>query len=332
MGGEQPPAPFLLLQGGTMGARNSWMMGMVPGRRLAGMSLSRAGGAVKLAAMVACLSLGTAAAANAQRISGRLLDVRTDATIPGGLLTLVDADERVVATALSDDEGRWSLQAPRAGVYRVVAEGVGYQAWRSDPVEIRADDELTSIFHLEPAPIALDPIEVRVRAMRRYLEYSGFFERQRSNFGHFVGPEDIERRQATRITDLLTAIPGVQRVAFEGGAAGPGQIQLRGSSLSQGGHCRPRVFVDGLMYARGDSRPVRFREGEETDDFLENEIRREHAISIDDIGHPSTIAGIEVYRSATQVPVQFGGTSVETLCGVIVIWTRSGRQRPGGGA
>jgi hypothetical protein len=53
-------------------------------------------------------------------------------------------------------------------------------------------------------------------------------------------------------------------------------------------------------------------------------------LSLDDIGHPSTIAAIEVYRSATQVPVQFGGASVETLCGVIVVWTRTGRLRTGG--
>ncbi len=39
------------------------------------------------------------------------------------------------------------------------------------------------------------------------------------------------------------------------------------------------------------------------------------------------ILAIEVYRSATEVPVQFGGTSVETLCGVIVIWTRTGSAR-----
>ena len=57
--------------------------------------------------------------------------------------------------------------------------------------------------------------------------------------------------------------------------------------------------------------------------------RMDQAISLDDLGHPSIIAGIEVYRSASQVPVQFGGTSVDTLCGVIVIWTHTGRMRAG---
>jgi hypothetical protein len=53
---------------------------------------------------------------------------------------------------------------------------------------------------------------------------------------------------------------------------------------------------------------------------------RYSGLTIDDIAHPSTIAAIEVYRSGVQVPVQFGGNSVETQCGVIVVWTRVGRM------
>jgi hypothetical protein len=218
---------------------------------------------------------------------------------------------------------------PQAGVYYIVAERLGYARRVSEPVAVGAASELSAVFHLEPVAVLLDPIEVRAAAVRRYLEYTGFFERQRGNFGHFVTPADIERRQASRLTDLMTAIPGVQRVAASGGSAGPAQILLRGSSLSQGGMCRPRVFVDGLMYSRGDSRPVRIREGDATEraeDILE---RMDQALSIDDIGHPSTIAAIEIYRSASQVPVMFGGSSVETLCGVIVIWTHTGRARTG---
>ncbi len=144
-------------------------------------------------------------------------------------------------------------------------------------------------------------------------------------------PEDIEKRQASKVTDLLLGIPGVQRVYVTGGSVGTTQVQLRGSSISQGGMCRPRVFVDGLIYSRGDSRLIRSREGDETDDVVEDlHERMDQGLSIDDIGHPSTIAAVEIYRSASQVPVQFGGSSVETLCGVIVIWTRTGRMRGGG--
>jgi hypothetical protein len=276
-------------------------------------------------------AFASAQPACAQHIRGRLVDVHTGMPIPVGILRLLRADSAAIATVVSDAEGNWRLEVPRAGVYRVAAERIGYESWVSAPVEVAEDAELNSVFHLRALAVALDPIEVRARALREYLDYSGFFERQHANFGHFVGPEDIDKRQASKITDLLLGIPGVQRVYVSGGSVGPTQVQLRGSSVSQGGVCRPRVYLDGLMYARGDSRPIRPGEGDETDDVVEDlHERMDQGLSIDDIGHPSIIAGVEVYRSASQVPVQFGGGSVETLCGVIVIWTRTGRMRTGG--
>lgn len=291
------------------------------GSRLSGAAAPR------VCLLAALLWLAAADAASAQHVRGRLLDLRTNDPIPSGFLSLLAADSSIVATTVSDADGHWRLDVPRPGVYYVAAERIGYRPWVSDPVQIGTDDELNTEFHLQPAAVRLDAIAVRARAIRQYLEYNGFFERQRSNFGHFVTPEAIEKRQAARVTDLLTAIPGVQRVMIAGGSVGPAQIKLRGSSLSQGGLCRPRVFVDGLMYSAGDSSPIRDRDGdatEQADDILR---RMDQALSLDDLGHPSTIAAIEVYRSASQVPVQFGGTSVDTLCGVIVIWTHTGRVR-----
>jgi hypothetical protein len=209
-------------------------------------------------------------------------------------------------------------------VYQIAAVRIAYEPWVSGPFEIVAGDDLQSVFHLRPLAIVLDPIEVRAAALRQHLASAGFYDRQRGNFGHFIGPDDIDKRAASRVTDLLTAIPGVNLASTTEGGVGPRHVQLRGSNLSQGGLCRPRVFVDGLMYSRGDSRPVRLREGEESEQFVDRLQRMDQGLSLDDIGHPSVIAAVEVYRSASQVPVQFGGASTETLCGVIVIWTRTG--------
>lgn len=283
--------------------------------------------ALRACLLAALVTVAATANASAQHVRGQLIDVETGDPIPMGFLSLLAGDSSVITTTTSDASGFWRLDVPRPGTYHIAAERLGYSYLVSDPVVVGAADELESIFHLRPSPVVLDPIEVRAAAVRRYLEYTGFFERQRGNFGHFVTPEAIERRQASRVTDLITAVPGVTRVYAAGGSVGPAQIQMRGSSLSQGGMCRPRVFVDGMMYTRGDSRPVQLREGDATeaqDDIFE---RMDQALSLDDIGHPSTIAAIEVYRSASQVPVQFGGTSVETLCGVIVVWTHTGRLR-----
>jgi hypothetical protein len=224
---------------------------------------------------------------------------------------------------MSNVEGDWRLDAPRPGVYYVAARRLGYRPWVSAAANLRVEAEWNPVFRLQAVPVTLDPATARAVATRQHLELNGFFERQKGNFGHFITPEAIDRRDASRVTDLLTPIPGVQLVVS--GNVGPAQIALRGSSLTDNALCRPRVFVDGLMYTRGDSRPVRVRASDATERAVDLERRMDEALSLDDIGHPSTIAAIEVYRSATQVPVQFGGTSVETLCGVIVIWTRTGR-------
>lgn len=261
--------------------------------------------------------------AGAQRLHGRLLDLISNAPLEAGVLTLRLAGGGPVGTVFTEKDGGWSFQVPRPGVYFLEAQRMGYETWIAGPLELAAEDDLMFVYHLRPKPIEMDPIEVSVAASRRHLEVAGFYQRQRSDFGTFLGPEEIARRRAPRITDLLLGLPGVRLVSMTTGSVGRRFIQLRGSSLSQGGACRPRIFVDGLLYALGDSKPIPRREGEETEmeEIME---ALDQGLSIDDIGPPSDLAGIEIYRSATQVPVQFGGTSVHTLCGVIVIWTKRG--------
>lgn len=275
------------------------------------------------------VALAGAAPAGAQHVRGRLLDLESNEPLAAGLVTLLAANRTTLITAVSDRDGYWVLEVPAPGAYYIAAKRLGYQPWVTDLVEVKRGDDLQSIFHLRRLAVILDPVEVSAAATRRSLELAGFYDRQRADFGHYITPEDIEKRQATRITDLLASLPGVNLVPTGPGSVGAVSLQLRGSDLSRGGVCRPRVFVDGVLYARGDSRPKRADDGD-VERRVEDEIQElDKSLNIDDIGHPSVVAAIEVYRSATQVPVQFGGTSVETLCGVIVIWTRTGSMRSG---
>ena len=267
----------------------------------------------------------------AQRLHGRLIDLLTDQPIPAGILTLLTEDGDPMATVVTDEEGYWVLHAPTPGHYYVEAKRLGYQPWIDGPVTIKRGEDWNAVYHLQPLAVRLDPIEVSAQATVRYLELNGFYERQRTDFGHFVEPEAIERRQATKVTELLAAIPGV-RLVPTGAGLGRRQVQLRGSHITQGGLCRPRIFVDGLIYNRGESRPTGFddwgnperaADPNENPDLLDAYVEAD----IDDIVHPSSIAGIEVYRSGAQVPVKFGGGSIQTRCGVIVIWTKAGQMR-----
>lgn len=276
------------------------------------------------------LALAGAPPAGAQHLRGRLLDLESNEPLAAGLVTLVTANGASLVTAVTDRDGHWVLEIPAPGAYYIEAKRLGYQPWVTGLIDVKRGDDLRSVFHLRRLPVMLTPVEVSVAATRRYLELAGFYDRQRADFGHYVTPEDIDKRQASRITDLLSGLPGVNLGSMSSGSVGVVSVQLRGSNLSEGGVCRPRVFVDGVLFARGDSRPKRADNAGDVERRVDDQLQElDQSLSLDDIGHPSTIAAIEVYRSASQVPVQFGGTSVETLCGVIVIWTRTGSTRAG---
>ena len=290
---------------------------------------------VQVKVVIATIVLATTSAnvAAAQRLQGRLLDLDSDQPISAGILTLLTENGERMVTTVTDEDGHWVLDAPRPGHYYIEARRIGYQPWIGGPVDLKIGDDWTSVYHLQPLAVMMDPVEISAQATERYLELTGFYDRQRADFGHYITPDDIERRQASRVSELLAPLPGVSLVG-SGSGLSKRYIHMRGSHLSQGGLCRPRVFVDGLIYNRGDSRMVGVDDwGNPVTATSDDAIAtfRETELNIDDIAHPSSIAAIEVYRSGTQVPVHFGGGSVQTQCGVIVVWTKVGRMNRRGG-
>ncbi len=279
--------------------------------------------------MVVLVVVGMSRAAEGQVVSGRLLDVETNEPIAGGVLTLVPEDGRRVVSVVTGEDGSYRLEAPGPGRYFVEARRLGYRAWIDGPIELGPGDDWESEYHLVALPVQLDPVEVTVPATvyEALLERVGFYERQKTDFGHFITRDEIERRAPRRVTDLLSAVPGVRLIPSSGGLS-RSSVGLRGSILSQGGPCHPRVFVDGLLVILGDAR-VR---GTDVYGFPEQETEANAAadpaerseIALDDFVEPNDVEAVEVYRRASEVPVQFGGMSTATQCGVIVIWTRRG--------
>ena len=84
---------------------------------------------------------------------------------------------------------------------------------------------------------------------------------------------------------------------------------------------------DSTAAIRGDARPPgrAGNQGDNQEGRLYGEDPRAPEPELDDVVRPDDIEAIEVYRSASQVPAEFGGNSMFTRCGVIVIWTRRGR-------
>ena len=287
---------------------------------------------MKAATVVAVLLLltGLPGAGSAQVLRGRLLDLDTNEPVAGGVVTLIDTLGNRVQTVVTGDDGTYAFTNVRPGYYLVEARRVGYRMWVDGPILLEAGEVWESEFHLQVIPVQLDPVEVTAPAAvyEAYLQRVGFYERQKSDFGHFITRRDIENRAPERMSDLLHSIPGVEALPSGSGLSRAG-IGFRGSRLSQGGACHPRVYIDGLVVIRGDAR-ARGLNVQGFPDFA-TEVRRTDPsmrgeIALDDFLMPEDVQAVEVYRRASEVPARFGGTSTETQCGVIAIWTRRGWQ------
>lgn len=81
--------------------------------------------AATAAGAAALLSLGLAAGAPAQSVSGRVLAQPDGRPVEGAMIRLVGEGGVTVARTFSDDDGVFRLEAPAAGRYRLRAERIG---------------------------------------------------------------------------------------------------------------------------------------------------------------------------------------------------------------
>lgn len=262
----------------------------------------------------------------AQVIRGRVLEAETNKPVAGARVMAHLAGDTVGLLGISDDDGRFEVRLPVPGAYVVDVARLGYRPQHRGPLDLQTG-QVTSLSVILPVvPVTLDPVTVQAQVNATMLQQVGFYGRMRSDFGHFITRDQVESRRAHRASDLLRAIPGVGIMPDR---LHPGQvrIQMRGSHLSNGGLCSPRVFVDGLVAIRGDARPPG-RSGNQAnneEERLYGDDPRAPEPELDDVVRPEDIEAMEIYRSASQVPAEFGGNSMFTRCGVIVIWTRRGR-------
>lgn len=264
--------------------------------------------------------------APAQAVRGHVLEAESRKPVAGARVTLVRTDDTSGAVAISDEDGGFLVRSRTAGLFQLEVTRLGYRPQREGPFALARDQVVELDVMMPLVPYTMDPVTVTAEVNTRFLQNVGFYERKRADFGHFITRDQIESRRASRPTDLLVAIPGVA-ILPDPRSPGRVRLQMRGTHPAQGGACAPRVYLDGLIVIRGDSRPVGGG-GTAKEDEIERALDgdpRNPEPSLDDVVDPDQIEAIEVYRSASQVPAQFGGTSVYTRCGVVVIWTRHGR-------
>ena len=226
------------------------------------------------------------AAASAQAVQGRLIARETQAPVRGGAVHLMSADSQAVALALTDDAGRFILQAPRPGRYWMLARAPGFAASETDAFAVGAEGARVSF--VIGRPVVLDTVTAVGISWADRRRYGGFRDRMRWNIGgRFITAEQMERWNYRQVSDALRSIPSLEMVYTPQGP----RTRMR-HPVSIRTSCLTIMYLNGM---RVDQDAVQYIDA-------------------------ADVAGIEVYTRG-DAPAEYN-SSMGATCGVVAVWTR----------
>lgn len=207
---------------------------------------------------------------------------------------------------LTDEAGRVHMGAGKKQTLTIEVRRIGYSPFYG---KLDFPDTAVTIRVVLPKLAQqLSSMKVTSRKSASSLELSGFYRRwldaqKGVTSAVFIGPEEIEKRNAGRVSILLTGVSGVTVTRTTNGNS----VVTSGS-----GTCPMAVVVDG--------RQVCPNGGCLQNDATKTGITEETAVLIDQVVDISSVAGVEVYKRGGNMPGDF---HVEGDCGAVAIWTGS---------
>jgi len=191
------------------------------------------------------------------------------------------------AATLSREDGSFGFSDLPSGTQALVVRQLGFE-----PVEVAVElsgkaPRQVTVTMSKPARV-LDPVAVTATASKDGLDQVGFAQRKKNGFGYFMGPDEINDRQATKMTDLFRTIPSLR-------VTPSGNDYVVESARDATGGCMNFV-VDGAPY------------------------KALYPGDVDRLMPPGDVAAIEVYTgSSTPAEFQQAGSS---SCTTIVMWSK----------
>jgi hypothetical protein len=184
---------------------------------------------------------------------------------------------------VSDSTGSFALVGLPAGpqTVRIV---YGDSLSYEQTINLRRGKTLTLAVLLDVAAVELNPIVVEANGLRAERSLAGFYDRRKWRFGRFYTLEELERRH-TLSTHMLLLESGVEV------RCGLGSCLPLGSSGAR--TCVMSLFLDG-MHLPADQV---------------------------DLIRPDELAGVEVYKHSSDVPMEFQ-FGIGRGCGAVVLWSR----------
>ena len=196
------------------------------------------------------------------------------------------------AAVESDGVGAFRLTGLAEAPTRVVVRRLGFAP---ETALVRVSAERTPPLEVRLRRLAQPLDAVLVRGRRDVVgPLAGFYARMERGMGRYFTQEQIERRNVSRMSDLLRTVPGLRVSPTRYGRQ---TYRIRGSATG------PLVWLDGTPMSAGE-------------------------VDLDNFD-PRTFEGIEIYSSPGTTPPEFaGGRGMSSSGGTIVLWTRRGEAGP----
>ncbi len=99
----------------------------------------------------------------AQAVRGQVVDSATGMPVGTGFVVLLAGDGSEVSRALSSRDGRFRLEAPSGGDFRLRSERIGYRASESELLRIEPGETLDYTLRVAALPVRLATVEVQGR-------------------------------------------------------------------------------------------------------------------------------------------------------------------------
>lgn len=259
------------------------------------LALAAARGARAIAAvgLSASLALPSASVGAQAIIAGTVFADSTNRPIANAEVTITALGR----SARTDSAGNFTLTNVAAGMQLLTIRALGY-APQTQRLPLRDGQTLESDFFLKRSAQQLEAVDVTANAapgMSMRMRMSGFEERKKLGFGHFLTRDDFEKFDGRKLADMMVGrMPGL-RIYYDRQG---GRWLVSKKNLGKG-PCYVRVYIDGLLF----NPDVPYAQQFSPDRF-----------------DPSQFAGAEYYSTAA-TPPQFNATGAQP-CGTLVLWTR----------
>ena len=274
-------------------------------------SLWLAAALVAVASSVAPAQCDTTAGRPIQ-IAGRVVDARALAPVRARVLITTGND--TLSALDADSAGFFATTLCRRTAVVAHFRRAGY---RPDSLALSLEALLDTL-HWTPLDVAMAPLSETPAlslASARVATPATIAARTRRGGGLYIGLEEIERVNAARTSDLLR---GRRGIAIESSGNGPLVVSTRSG--------RPRETPGLPSDGAGDESIPKIKSGTEAcplrvgvDGYLMAEDFR-----IDEL-EPADLLAIEIYPSATSMPLEFTSVRRSKVCGMVMFWTSNGK-------